>query len=204
MGKMIDSPEAAFAGYLPRRDDLLLRLEAEAAEEGIPIVGPVVGQLLYLLARLKPAGRMFELGTANGYSAIWLGRACKENGSRLVSLEHDAAMARQAAVHLAAARLSPVVTVRCTDALAALADETEPVDFIFLDIEKKDYLPCLPDCTRLVPEGGLLVVDNTGFADAVDFNHAIAASARWQMVNLLGFLPGHSPNTDGVCIAMRC
>ena len=69
MGKMIDNPEGYFRKLVRGRDDLLLRLEREAAAAGIPIVGPLVGQLLGLLVRAAGARQALELGTASGYSA---------------------------------------------------------------------------------------------------------------------------------------
>ena len=51
------------------------RLEVEADQERIPIVGPVVGELLFILARAMGARQILELGTATGYSAICLAQA---------------------------------------------------------------------------------------------------------------------------------
>jgi len=78
-----------------------------------------------------------------------------------------------------------------------------PFDFIFMDIDKEFYLPALPQCERLIRPGGLMLVDNVGFADAADFNRAIWESGKWRVVNLLGLLPGHSPEWDGLTLAVR-
>ena len=76
MTKMIPDLEGYFRGLAPDSDALLLELEAEATRESIPIVGPVVGELLFVLARATGAKTILELGTATGYSGIFLGRAC--------------------------------------------------------------------------------------------------------------------------------
>ena len=73
---MMPDLEGYFRGLAPDSDALLLELEAEATRESIPIVGPVVGELLFVLARATGAARILELGTATGYSGIFLGRAC--------------------------------------------------------------------------------------------------------------------------------
>ena len=78
-----------------------------------------------------------------------------------------------------------------------------PFDLILLDIDKADYLYALDHCARLLRPGGLLVADNTGFADAEPFNAALAADQRFRSVNLLCLLPGHSPEQDGVALAVR-
>jgi predicted O-methyltransferase YrrM len=75
---------------------------------------------------------------------------------------------------------------------------------IFLDIDKAGYAPVLPQARRLLRTGGLLVTDNTGFADADPFNRAIAADPAWQAVHLLAHLPLHLPPIDGLCLALRC
>ena len=90
MSKMIPNPEAYFRQLVPTRDALLMALEQEAEEEGIPIVGPVVGALLFILTRATQARQILELGTATGYSTIHLARACEALEGRVVTLERDA------------------------------------------------------------------------------------------------------------------
>jgi hypothetical protein len=77
---MIPDMENYFRGFIPRRDALLRELEEEAKRESIPIVGPVVGELLYILARMSGAKNILELGTATGYSGIYLARALAPGG----------------------------------------------------------------------------------------------------------------------------
>jgi len=194
--------ESYFRGFVPRRDPLLLELEREAQAEAIPIVGPVVGELLSILVRATAAVHILELGTATGYSTLYLARGCQPHG-RIVSLEWDAAMAARARGNFARARLSGQIEVRVGDALQLMADLTGPFDFIFLDIDKEAYLPALPHCRRLLKIGGLLFTDNVGFAGAAAFNREIFVSEDWQSVHLLAFLPCHSPERDGLSLAVR-
>jgi caffeoyl-CoA O-methyltransferase len=203
MNTMIDQPSTYFSQWLPPRSDLLKAMEAEALAENIPIVGPVVGQMLYLLARSSYAHQILELGAAIGYSSIFLAQACQHTGGRLLTLELDEVMAQRARDNIARAGLSRVVEVRLVDALVALQTIAGPLDLIFMDIEKLDYARALPACTRLLRTGGLLVADNTGFKEAHAFNQAIHSSPHWECVNVWSYLPGHSPENDGVCLAMR-
>ena len=89
------------------------------------------------------------------------------------------------------------------EALKLMAELSGPFDFIFMDIDKESYLPALPHCRRLLKLGGLLFTDNVGFAGAAPFNHEIFVSEDWRTVNLLGFLPFHSPEQDGLSLALR-
>ena len=77
MSVMIENPLTYFNQWISHRSDLLREMESEAAAQSIPIVGPVVGRLLYMLARMSRPDRILELGTATGYSAICMGEACR-------------------------------------------------------------------------------------------------------------------------------
>ena len=96
MSQMMPHLESYFRGFVPRRDELLLELEREAQTDGIPIVGPVVGELLFLLTRATGAVNVLELGTATGYSAIHLARGCLPALGRVTTLELDESMAARA------------------------------------------------------------------------------------------------------------
>ena len=60
---------------LPARDEVLVEMETQAAKRDIPIVGPAVGRILHQLAVISGAKAVFEMGSAIGYSTIWLARA---------------------------------------------------------------------------------------------------------------------------------
>ena len=202
MSLMIPDPENYFRGFIPPRDALLLELEEEAAREALPIVGPVVGELLYILARISGAKNILELGTASGYSAIYLARALAPGG-KVITLELSEDMARRAKANFARAGLTDRVEVRRGQALDLMAAMAENFDLIFLDIDKESYLPALAHCRRLLKKGGLLVADNVAFAGAADFNREIFSQKGWRVVQLLSFLPRHSPEKDALCLALR-
>ena len=144
---------------LPPRDGVLSRVEEEAARRGIPIVGPAVGRFLAQVARLAGARRVFELGSAVGYSTIWLARAVGEEGRVFYTdaSEENAAEARR---NLAEAGVADRVTLLVGDALRSLDETGGEFDLIFNDVDKEGY----PDVARrAVPRlrvGGLLVTDN--------------------------------------------
>lgn len=203
MAAMIDDPRDYFRALLPPRDALLLELESEAARENIPIVGPVVGRLLAILIRISAAARVLELGTATGYSAIWMARAFQRPDDRLLTVEHSPEMARRADRNIRRAGLQGRVEIRVGAAEAVIETLSPPFDVVFLDIEKADYAPALQLCEALLTPGGLLIADNVGFADADEFNRSIFDDDHWEPVSLYGFLPFHSPEDDGLCLALR-
>lgn len=203
MSAIVDNPEAYFSQFVPPRDTLLMQLEQEARRDAIPIVGPVVGELLFILARVSGAKRILELGTATGYSAIFLATACDDISGRVVTLEQDAALAEKALTNFKTAGLQKRIELRVCDALQELATLDTIFDLIFMDIEKEDYLRALPHIRNRLKKGGLLVVDNVGFKSADGFNRAIAEQSDWRSVSLFSFLPDHSPEYDGICLAIR-
>jgi len=203
MSGLVNSPEAYFEQFIPPRSRLLAELEKEARQEKIPIVGPLVGELLYILARAVKADRILELGTAVGYSTVFLAGALASSRGRVVTVEQDPAMAQSARANFQKAGLFGRIEVVVGNAPAVLSTMAGPFDFAFLDIEKADYAVVLPDCWRLLRPGGMLVADNVAFQDADAFNRMIFDSAKWRSVNLFGYLPGHSPVQDGLCLAVR-
>ncbi|MFC1896102.1 O-methyltransferase [Thermodesulfobacteriota bacterium] len=203
MSGMIPNPEKYFGRFIPPKDSLLLELEEEARTEGIPIVGPVVGQLLHLLAGAVRAEKILELGTATGYSTIFLARGCGSRNGTVVTVELDTGMAARARESFQKAGLDRRIRLEVGDALSLMTDMNGPFDMVFMDIDKEAYLEVLPQCHRLLRPGGFLVADNVGFSAANKFNRAIFDDSRWEAVHLLSFLPRHSPEKDGLCLALR-
>jgi caffeoyl-CoA O-methyltransferase len=203
MCAMIPDLEAYFREFIPPRDEVLLTLEEEAQRENIPIVGPLVGELLFILARATQARRVLELGAATGYSAIYLARGCEPQDGRVITLEADGGMAARARNNCARAGVGDRVEVREGEALLLMEGLAGPFDLIFLDIDKESYLAALNHCRRLLRVGGLLVADNVAFTGAQDFNREIFRRPEWRVAPLLCFLPNHSPERDGLSLAVK-
>jgi len=149
---------------LPGDAALEVALRANAAA-GLPAhdVSPVQGRLLELLARLRGARRILELGTLGGYSTIWLARGLAPGG-RVVTLEREPRYAEVACENLARAGLAGVVDVRvgpALDTLALLAAEGgEPFDLVFVDAEKQSAAEYVRRALALTAPGSLIVCDN--------------------------------------------
>jgi len=203
MSNIVDNPTSYFRQLTPERSGQLRAMEQEALDEEIRIVGPLVGELLYILARVTKAQQILELGTATGYSALFLGEACAETGGSVVTLELDPDMAGRARRYIERAGLESTITVKTGEAVDLLDHLEGPFDMVFMDIEKLDYIRVLPSCHRLLRTGGLLVADNVGFKDADEFNQAVKTSDSWRSVSIFSFLPLHSPEHDGLCLAVK-
>jgi len=123
-------------------------------------VGPVVGSFLADLARGLGARRILELGTSHGYSTLWLARAAKDCGARVVSVDVAAAKQAYAAEQLRDAGLDDVVELRTSDAIEVIAGLDGVFDLVLLDIWKDLYIACFDAARAKMAPGGILVADN--------------------------------------------
>ena len=146
-------------GLLPARDEVLAEMEALAADRNIPIIGPVVGRIFYQLIRLKQARRIFEMGSAIGYSTIWAARAAGE-GATVYYTDGDPANASQAEDFIRRAGVRKRVEMLTGDALELLDQTPGEFDIIFCDVEKHQYPAAFHKALPRLRRGGLLLADN--------------------------------------------
>jgi predicted O-methyltransferase YrrM len=132
---------------------------AEGHADGLPIVDPQTGALLHALILAAGARRVLEIGTAIGYSGLWIATALPADGV-LITLERDAARATKAREHFAAAGVGGKVSVMVGDAARYLHKIAGPFDLIFQDGDKHQYEPMLDRLIELLRPGGTLVTDN--------------------------------------------
>lgn len=154
-----------FTGLFAPADPALEAGLTDAAKAGLPEiqVSPLLGRLLFVLARTVDAHAILEIGTLAGYSTTWLARALADGG-RLVTLEFEPKHAEVARRNLARAGLTERVEIRVGKALQSLPqverDGFGPFDLVFIDADK----PSNPDYFRwalkLTRKGGLIVIDN--------------------------------------------
>ncbi|SAK92823.1 O-methyltransferase family protein [Caballeronia temeraria] len=166
---MNEQPWIAMDEYLCDRtqvpDETLEAALKSSTDAGLPAinVAPNQGKLLQMLAQLRGARRILELGTLGGYSTIWLARALPADGTLLTleAVDHHADVARR---NIERAGLSSVVSVIVGDAVdtlkAFVRDGIPPFDFIFLDADKKSYPDYLRLVLRLSRPGTVIVADN--------------------------------------------
>jgi predicted O-methyltransferase YrrM len=153
------------AGLLVPSDPALDAAVAANANAGLPAhdVSPPQGRMLELLARMRGALRILEVGTLGAYSTIWLARALGPGG-RLVTLEREPRYAEVARANHARAGLAGVVEVRVGPALETLpalaAEGAEPFELVFLDADKQSAAEYLRWALRLTAPGSLIVADN--------------------------------------------
>lgn len=144
---------------LPPRDAVMTEMERQATARSIPIVGPLVGRLLYQLATLHGARRIFELGSAIGYSTLWWARAVGEEGEVFYT-DMDEQRAAEARQNFRQAGMEDRIRMKIGDALASFDATPGSFDLIFIDLDKTSYPEAFHKALPRLRKGGLLVADN--------------------------------------------
>jgi caffeoyl-CoA O-methyltransferase len=151
--------ESYINSSLPKRDAVLRKMESYAAKHNVPIVGPACARVLHQMALLVRARRVFEMGSAIGYSTLWLARAVGPRG-KVFYTDGDPANAERAKAYLAEAGMLSRVKFMVGDALELLKATPGQFDLIFNDVSKTQYPEAFKLAVPRVRAGGLFITDN--------------------------------------------
>jgi len=144
---------------IPPRASVLQEMEKRAKKEGFPIVGPLVGRLLFQFAQMTKARRILELGSGFGYSALWFSLALEERG-HIIMTDGDRNNKRLALDYLRRAGVKSRMEYHVGDALRIIRKHDGPFDVIFNDIDKIDYPKTIELVAPRLKKGGLFITDN--------------------------------------------
>ena len=202
------SVEKYIYDILPERDPVLREMEQQAKERDIPIVGPAVARVLYQYAKLINARKVFELGSAIGYSTLWWARAVGDGGEVFYT-DGDPKNAAEARGYFQRAGVENLVRVGTGDALELLSEQKQQFDVIFNDVDKEDY----PRVLHLVPDrlrrGGLFITDNALWSGRVAEKKPKEASTRAiqefnkRLYAMPEFFTTILPLRDGVAVSVK-
>ena len=144
------------------------------------------------------AKRALEIGGASGYSAIWIGMGLRSTGGKLVTIEYEAARAKELEENIRKAGLSDIVTVVSGDAFAQIPRLEGTFDFVFLDAWKRDYKRFFDLVYPRLDRAGLFIAHNVvnkrsemgDFLDAVQRHPAL-----WTTIV--------SPSGEGMSVSLK-
>jgi predicted O-methyltransferase YrrM len=193
---------------LPPRDSVLQEMEAQALQRDIPIVGPAVGRVLFQYARLINAKKVFELGSAIGYSTLWFARAVGEEGEVFYT-DSDPKNAHEATGYFRRAGVAERVHVGVGDALEQLALRQREFDIIFNDVDKEFYPRVLDLVPNHLRRGGLFITDNVLWSGQVTQENAQDESTRaiqefnQRLYAMKDFFTTILPLRDGLAVAVK-
>jgi len=201
------SVEQYLYSLLPARDAVLAEMEAHALREHIPIVKPVVGRFLALLVEISGARRIFEMGSAIGYSTIWLARAAGPR-AEVHYTDIDPVRYRAAEEYIRRAGVSRRVRMHLGDAAKFLDKTRGKFDLIFCDADKTGYPAALRQVVPRLRRGGLLVTDNVLWGGEVTAPTSDKDGRAIQKFNRLLYatpelFPVILPLRDGVAVCRK-
>lgn len=192
---------------IPERDPVLSDMEEFAAGREFPIVGPLVGRLLYILATSTKAKRVLELGSGYGYSAYWFAKAVGKDG-KVICTDGSEENRNRAMEYFKRGRVSERIEFHVGDALKLIDSFDGEFDIIFNDIDKAQYPKVLRKVTPKLRKGGLFVSDNVlwsgrildkkpdiATAGIVTFNRMLFASKD--------FFTSIIPLRDGIAVSVK-
>ena len=193
---------------LPARDSVLQEMEAQAAKRDIPIVGPAVGRVLFQYARLINAKKVFELGSAIGYSTLWFARAVGEGGEVFYT-DSDSKNADEASKYFRRAGVAERIHIGVGDALEQLAQRQREFDIIFNDVDKEYYPRVLDLVPNHLRSGGLFITDNVLWygrvteSDSKDETTRAIQEFNQRLYSMKDFFTTILPLRDGLAVAVK-
>lgn len=129
-----------------------------AVERDVPVIRQDMRELLKLLLSMQRPGRILEIGTAVGYSALFMNSCLPE--AEITTLELDPVRAKEAREHFQAFGKGSIIRLVEGDAAKVLETLSGPYDFVFIDAAKAQYDSYFRLLRRLVHPGTVVVSDN--------------------------------------------
>ncbi len=157
---MINERLTGYLHSLEKADTPVIEsIRQQATADRVPIIRPETAALLKVLILTHRPMRVLEVGAAVGYSAVLM-RHYMPEGSHLTTIENYAVRIPAARENIRKAGMEDMITLIEGDAMDVLPDLEPGFDMIFMDAAKAQYINFLPQVTRLLKKGGLLVSDN--------------------------------------------
>lgn len=144
------------------KDTRKVLLELEKTQKQFWNISRVTAEFLYSLIRTQNAKNVLEIGTSNGYSGIWLGKAVKENNGHLTTIEFYDKRLDIAKENFKICGVDDVITTLQGSALMHLEylPEDFKIDFAFVDANKSEYIKYFEFIDKHLQKGGIIACDN--------------------------------------------
>ena len=207
-GKILNTTvEKYLDQILPKRDPVLTEMERYAKKHDVPIIGPACGRLLYFIAQVSGAKRIFEMGSAIGYSTIWLARAAGP-GAEIYYTDGNPDNARRAKENFQRAGVDDRIQILVGDAFTKFDETTGDFDLIFIDIDKHQYPEALERALPRLKSGGILLTDNVLWSGRVTSKSKDVRTRAIQKFNKMLYaspdlFPIIVPLRDGVALSRK-
>ena len=142
--------------------DLLLQLITttyELTHYPQMLTGRMEGRFLKMLVQIARPNLVVEIGMFTGYSALSMAEGLPEGG-RIITCDIDPEARAIAQSVFDSSPYGSKIEIRMGPALNTLREIDEPIDFSFIDADKKGYPAYYEEVVKRTPSGGLIVIDN--------------------------------------------
>lgn len=169
--------------------------------------GHLQGRILAMISAMLQPGRILEIGTYTGYSALCLAEGLASDG-KLITIDVNEELEDTVRAYFASSRYQQQIDYRIGNALDIIPQLNETFDLVFIDADKASYLRYYELVLPLVRQGGMILADNVLWSGKVtmekpdrdtqiilDFNRAIHEDQRVENVLL--------PVRDGIMMIRK-
>lgn len=157
---IVNERVTSFIHSLDRDDEGIVgEIEREALADKVPIIRKETKEWVKTMLLIKQPLKVLEVGTAVGFSAIYMSRFLPEGG-HITTIEKWEPRIEKAKINFKRADVEDVITLLEGDAAEWLKELDDSFDFIFMDAAKGQYIHFLPDVIRLLAPNGILISDN--------------------------------------------
>ncbi len=172
IGIINEKVDSYLASLASKSDPVLFEIEKDAEKRSVPIIGPLVGRMISMILKSAKPERALEVGTATGYSGIWIARSLQGDKKKLTTIELDPKMRESASNNFRKAGVDKYAEIISGDARRVVpeivAKNKGLFEVVFLDVgDKTLYVDLLDSCVDALRVGGLLFADNTLWGGAV-------------------------------------
>ena len=151
------------------RNEIIQDIKNESLDKNVPIITDEVLNYMIFTARNIKARNILEIGTATGYSGLFLAQIANENSGFLTTMEIDEIRYGKAVENFRKLGLFEKNKMILGDALEEIPKLNKNVkyDFIFIDASKGQYLKFFEMSYELLNENGIIFIDNLMFRGLV-------------------------------------
>lgn len=189
----------------------LEELEREAKAARVPIIRKEMQSFLKVLLHMAKPKRILEVGTAVGFSALFMARYTEADIVTIENYEKRIPVARQ---NFKRFGYEERITLLAGDAAKWLPTLTGSFDLIFMDAAKGQYIHFLPVIRRLMRQGSILLSDNVLQGGDIKESHYIVTRRNRTIYKRMreylhalthtdGLLTSILPLGDGVALSIR-
>jgi len=175
--------------------DELKNIEKKANQNHIPIIDKKTANILKTIVLIKKPKLILEIGTAIGYSTLWLAEYSPQY-SEIVTIERNEELLNLASKNIKDFGYKDKVKFKCGQAEEIIPYFRRKFDLVFIDAAKGQYLNLFKKVQEKISDNGIIICDNVFYKGLVRKNKKLTHKIRTIVVNMRDFLHYLEENDD--------